>query len=516
MVVRRKLIFLILFMLLLPMLYNGRSTAIGLSTTLYVDQDLPENCLDNTYAIDSRDCGGNDGDGYTTIAEAVANANAGNNIHIRAGAYNANGISIPFNGEMTLIQAQPGEAVTITNASPGIPTFALTADASNITFKNLNLVGTQSLLLTGWSSYAPNIWQTSYNAHAITELLFDANQGTLVNDLQAMDAPFEWFHENKETLYVYAEGNPEDLYNDPGIIVIDDYQGIGIGRASSGTGLIVIDNLTFINFSHGGVKGGYRWWVKNSTFDQIGTDFHDHHIYSTGRHSDGGETIIEHNYFGYTTGAAVHLYADPSYHIVRYNLFNGLDGEKRAFWGVLLAGEQHQIYNNTFYGAIHGLTFFREGSHDNKVINNLFYGNLQDLSIDHEGVVNSFPGNLTSSSNYLGSDTPCSGCVDQTAQGGADYSLLDDPPNIVSTINPFQTATVDSWKAFKLQPSCLCIDAGQDLGSGQDMIFHPFADNWPATTASQNQFGAGWEIGAFAHFAATDYFFLPVILNLFN
>jgi parallel beta-helix repeat protein len=279
----------------------------------------------------------------------------------------------------------------------------------------------------------------------------------------------------------------------------EDYNAIAIGSASGGTGLITIRNCTFSAFRHCGIKGGFRYHIYNCIFSNIGQDGNDHHIYATGSHSSGSEAIIEYNHFGIVPGYPIHLYSDPKYYIVRYNI---IDGNSISYGGILLSGSNHKIYNNTIFNCGRGILLFRSECHDNEVKNNLIDNNSYDLSVDTAGGSNLCPTYNTVSSNFLGSSNKCEGCTDKTSVcgAGADFSVYDDvPPNVSSASNQFVDSTPTNWYDFRLDSASVAINAGTDLGSSHASGILPTDTTWPPSTGSQSSYGAGWEIGAFLY-----------------
>lgn len=55
--------------------------------TIFVDGQLPANCLNNNYSIANRNGGGSDGNAYTNIQSAVATTRPGDVVYIRGGIY---------------------------------------------------------------------------------------------------------------------------------------------------------------------------------------------------------------------------------------------------------------------------------------------------------------------------------------------------------------------------------------------------------------------------------------------
>ena len=294
----------------------------------------------------------------------------------------------------------------------------------------------------------------------------------------------------------------------------DGFAGIGIGNTSSINGYIIIDNCVIHNFAHVGIKGGYRWWIKHSKIYDIGTDSQDHGIYSYGQHTEGEEPIFEYNQFHDITGSGIQIYYHgndiPGRDIVRYNLIWNCGRS-----GIQLGKSFCKIYNNTVYSSVSGIVFGRDACHDNDVKNNIFDGNSNnDLYVDSGGPLESYPMNNSVENNFLGSSKTCAGCNDQTGNGGDDYSVYDDyPPNVVSPDNPFISDSPSTWKDFRLSANSPCINSGANLGPSHGEALDPSDTPWPLFTSEQDDFGSGWEIGAFLFKVKPD---PPKNLNIIN
>lgn len=419
----------------------------ALASTIYIDGTLGGNCT-GTYSINNRACSGTDGNAYNTVSGGVGAASAGDTILLRAGTYSlSSSVSVNFNSSLTTtIQAYNSETVTLSKTVIAGAIFNLGNAAKNITFKDLHFTGLPYVVITGWTNYSGNVWQATSNSS--TQIRFDTTNGTSVASIALVNSANKYFY-SAGTMYVYSVGDPSTTYTSPGINIADNFDAIGIGNPSWTLpgNLITVDHCTFNDFAHAGVKGTWKWWVKNSEFNNIGTDGNDHDIYPNGVQTVGNEMIFEYNYFGYSPGAGLHFYTAPAYAIVRYNVFNGLSGSNRGNYGVLLGGSHIKIYNNTFYGygSLGGIDIYKNTSQNNEIKNNLFSNNTSDLSIDYGG--SSFPTNITVSSNYFGSGTKCTGCVDNTGSGGPDYTSLDDTPPNVSSDSPWTKFTYSFNKA---------------------------------------------------------------------
>lgn len=479
-------------------------SAKALAATRYVDGNLGANCTSSNYSIANRDCSGTDGNAYQTVSEGVSATAAGDTLYIRGGNYTTASISMSYNSALTTtFSSYNNETVNISKSTIIAPIFALSSSTRNLVFYGLNLSGNIYNVVSGpWTDLGNNVWSTTLSVVSVpSQIRFNTTSGTQVNSQAEVDSANEWYW-TSNTLYVYSTSDPATAYTSPGINQTDNFNAIGIGQASGNAGnLITIDNCMFTNFSHAGVKGGYRFHIKNSRFDNIGTDGNDHDVYMTGVQTDGNEAIIEYSYLGYTPGAALHLYSNPSNIIVRYNIINGLSGSNRNAWGILLSGNNIEVYNNTIYGNATGLSFYSSNSHHNLVYNNIFYNNSsRDIEIDSQGGA-SKPVNNTVSYNYYGSTSKCAGCSDQSGSGGDNYTLyIAQPPNILSTTNPFSVTSPDSFDDFHLSNGSSLANQGLTLSSGNAQGLDPRDTSWPLTTLDQGVLGSGWDLGAYVYF----------------
>lgn len=278
-------------------------------------------------------------------------------------------------------------------------------------------------------------------------------------------------------------------------------RGIHIGNASSsGTGTLLIENCQFDGVSHAHIKGSWNMTIRKCVFKNWGVAaFNDHAIYRTGNGNSEGSIypVFEYNYFentqysGYDIGGGIHIYCNTGDHIpkndvVRYNIFRG-----NMYWGVLADGQYLKIYNNTFYGMyrpieIQGSSATGQGS-DIEIKNNIAAGVISAQKV-----------------LIMFADT----CYRITVQ----YNLTDNTPlywancssctisnNTLSTDPKFVSASPAVWADFRLASNSPCIDAGANLGTAYQNGLDPNNSVWPPTTANQNSYGAGWEIGAFVY-----------------
>lgn len=568
----RVALFAVALYLLIPCLSNSAYGAL-----VYVDCDLTSDCLSGDYSIPNRDCSGSDGDAYDTIAEAVSAISAGDTINIRAGAYTEKDIRVEFTGPlMTTIQAYNNEAVTIHNITVHRPTFGLSSIADNVTFKDLKFTSSRYLLITGWTQHSGNVWEKVFtdrapgNTDRIIDVLFDGHEsGNEKQSIGEVVSEYDWHYDKYATiLYVYSPSDaPNTYYTNPGVAEGNEYLGIAIGTTSSGNGYIIIDNCEIDSFAHCGIKGGFKFWIKNCIIRNIGTTSRDHAVYLYGTHSLGNEAIVEHNFFENGKGSAFQIYhggGEIGGYIIRYNIAKDWGRS-----GIQLAGSNNLIYNNMLYDLNRGLLFARSPSHDNIIKNNIFYANSSDLSIDFGGsALQSYPTANIVENNYLGSAGTCSGCGDRTdvvaftvsdatnfsvgddvtgqasgatatitliylpyrrigltetnsnlfqegeiatSSGGGNATISslsfaddssvynNDPPNIISSANPFIETSPSNWADFRLSSDSLCIDAAVNLGPDYANALDPNDTTWPPTTADQDLHGSGWEIGAFVY-----------------
>jgi len=299
--------------------------------------------------------------------------------------------------------------------------------------------------------------------------------------------------------------------------VDEDFNAIAIGDPSfDGSGnLITVDDCYFSGFAHVGIKGTYKWWVKNCYFYNIGGktssayDPEDHGIYFWRPQSSGQESIFEYNYFKNMTGAGIQGYSSnaaqrPSYFIIRYNIIQGnyTANNNTSAYGIVLGGNNGEVYGNTIFDTHFGLDMFREGFHDNSVYNNLFEKNAYDLVID----TTTKPYDNTVQYNWSGGSNQCNACSDQSGgdcnsgAGDCDYTAYVNIGFVRNTADdPFITDTPADWDDFRLTAGIDAIDAGTDLGAGKDSALGAVDTNWPPTAVDQDDYGVAWEIGAFVY-----------------
>ncbi len=79
-------VFPVMLFIILQLFLSSQLLARSATRVIYVDKKLAGNC-DGTYSVANRDCGGSDGDAYTSLAGAAAAATAGVEVRIRGGVY---------------------------------------------------------------------------------------------------------------------------------------------------------------------------------------------------------------------------------------------------------------------------------------------------------------------------------------------------------------------------------------------------------------------------------------------
>jgi hypothetical protein len=220
-------------------------------------------------------------------------------------------------------------------------------------------------------------------------------------------------------------------------------------------------------------------------------------MYLFGQQESGQESIIEYNYFegDYGLGAAIHLYGGSNiirYYIARYNIINNAVG-KSPFWGIALWGHNCTIVGNTVYGGCKGMEIGESHPENdfNVVENNIFYqwasvgvafgsGLIQNLTLKNNLVYSTVPGNLTPYYQFG------PGCVVSA--------------NITHTGPSFVQRNPTNWPDFRLQSGSPCVNAGDNsIGSAYQNGLDPTSTAWPPSTLNQNNYGRGYEIGAFVY-----------------
>lgn len=78
--------------------------------TLYVDKNLPADCLSNDYSIAQRSCTGTDGNAYTTMQRAADVVLAGETVMVRDGVYADTGVNDSIRGQVGVRAKRSGTA----------------------------------------------------------------------------------------------------------------------------------------------------------------------------------------------------------------------------------------------------------------------------------------------------------------------------------------------------------------------------------------------------------------------
>lgn len=479
------------------------------AATIYTDGDLASDCTSNNYSITNRDCTGSDGNAYQTIADARDTIVAGDTLYIRQGTYVENAQTISQLGSfasMTTIAGYPNETITWQNNTIYFETIRLHSNANNITIQNINFEGLRYVAsdTRTWELYDTNTWRTTVGTQPpaeVVEVKSGCDTGTLdctksvslsneEADIAGVTAGTDgdWYqnYSSDNRLYVHSSTDPgtrDDIW--------ETGRGVTIGNDSSSTGYIVVANNTFDGNGHVHLKGGYRWHAYGNTFEQIGTDFNDHHIYAFGIQSLGSEAIYERNFFinDDAMGAAFHIYngggpgAGPAYHVMRYNIVRGA-----GFWAFLLYGENLTATNNTMSIENGRQAFGFEPDHiDNTITNNIIIGPAQLAAFTFEGgagnqhfIRNNITYNITTSHGS------CPLCTFENNQFGTDPELINNTPSSISD--------------FRIQSTSPARDAGENIGTGYDIGFNNEDTSWPLGTLDQDEQGSEWDIGAFIYY----------------
>lgn len=486
------------------------------TTAIYVDGRLTADCTRGNYSVSTRNCSGSDGSAYRMIAAGIGTLESGATLYIRGGTYAENGSTVPALGSfdsMTTIAAYPGEPVTWRNNDIYRDTLPLAPEANNITIRGIDFKGKRYVASNErrWARWQGNVWRTvegtnppgevievksSCNATTLkcakTVRSYEGHEKSSPENLRATGTDGDFFqdHAKDGVLYVFSAAGDPALRSD----LWETGWGITIGNSSSGTGYVIVDSSNFDGQGHAHLKGGYRWWVTRCMFTNVGTDWNDHHIYAWSNLGEGQEAIYEYNYFETDggMGAAIHVYGygnqvasePPDYHIFRYNLIKGT-----GFWGVLLDGSHSSVLNNSMHlegNGNRGINLQGYQSSFNVIRNNII-SRPAYVSLIFEGVPGDQPSFNRIENNMTDGDAfesgICSSCQMSGNRGGAN-------PGWVSS-NP------TSWLDFRLAQGSPAIDAGMNLGTGNDKGLDPSSTSWPPGILSQNQSGAGWELGAF-------------------
>jgi parallel beta-helix repeat protein len=149
-------------------------------------------------------------------------------------------------------------------------------------------------------------------------------------------------------------------------------------------------------------------------------------------------------------------------------------------------------YNNVFYGAGTGLYF--EGTSTNagwSFKNNIFAGNA-----NYAIYASSRSGGLELSNNiYYKATGGTLVTYNSTSYTASTIGNLD---SSARTTNPLFVNTT-SWSGLRLMAASPARDTGLNLGVFYEMTFDPNYTTWPIPAISQNNYGTGWEIGAYIY-----------------
>lgn len=190
------------------------------AANIYVDQSLSADCIIGNYSTSSRNCSGNDGNGYRSFQTALNNLHVGDNLYLREGTYNGC-FDVPIlkgNPNLwTTVASYPGEWAII--RGDGTKEYALGRsiyDKSNDNgyhsywkFENLEITGDESLGL--FVSGGPFIVRGCYIHDNIKPLIYDEPvfTGTGVNDLNIVGG---YWKEYENKIIIEIDGKNPDTF----------------------------------------------------------------------------------------------------------------------------------------------------------------------------------------------------------------------------------------------------------------------------------------------------------------
>lgn len=261
--------------------------------------------------------------------------------------------------------------------------------------------------------------------------------------------------------------------------------------------------------------------IKNNNIHLNGSTADDHGIYI----DNSSNNLLESNIWDSNIGYGVQIQDSSDNNVVRYNQFhaNGF-GDPQHTWGGAFTiynwetSRYHmptgnQIYGNVSNGDRYGMLAGGSSSAgSNAVSNNTFYGNQYGVVVHDGANFGTFQNNIVwgSSSSYAlyvsGSFKSDYNIVGPAHSGyiywNAGYSTLASYSG--ATGNDTHSKEADplfvspSTVDFTLQSNSPAIDKGVNLGTSYQMELNP-SGTFPWTTANENSYGSGWEMGAFVY-----------------
>jgi hypothetical protein len=435
-----KKLIVVLFLCLMP--------AVGFATVnVYVDPD----CETTTYVPATESCSGGSDRVYDTIQEAVdwvvnSSGQMGSDtiyIYIMDGTY-----SVPYAGGENI------RAGVDMGGLDGTTTYPIYFRAYNI-----NTTTDTPNVKIQWNTGSISSWQGN------PALLYLGHLTTADNVII-------------EGLELYGRGRT--VNND----------GIGYSSGDAKDQPITVRYCNISNFKFGGIRGNWRWTVDSASAPSGG--IFRHNLF----HDIGGWGILAYD----------SAYGNHPTNVTMYNniVFNA--GQHLSSGGGLEAqGSGALIYNNTIFNVRSGIRVSNATVKNNIVYQWQYFGigNTSSMSggaiqynivhhddVYQDGTNNSIwnTGSATVSNNTTGIGDPKFSNAEDS-----DYCHDGGAGSIFANCNSV------SWEGLILDSNSNAIDAGTNLGSSHDDAFITDGLTWPPAMADQDDYGAGWEIGAFLY-----------------
>ncbi len=305
---------------------------------LYVDQQLTTNCLGN-YSIANRDCTGNDGNAYTSIAGASI-AVAGDLVLIRSGIYS--------------------EQLSPQNSG---------ANGNYITFRNYN---DEIVEITG-ASLSPAVWVENkdfiaiegLHVHDVRRWMNVLGSKYFVIKNSVFERALDSGGSSKTGLFFQASHYAKILNN-----TFSDTTQDNLGMIASDYNLI--EGNTFTRGAHA------LWAFKCSNYNLIRNNYFHNELQKIGEIYD-----CDNAGFGSAEFPKLFSYDDTKLNIVEGNVFafTPSSGNSSPYAGIQYAAQFGIIRNNKFYNHIGppiGLTIYggeAENNYGNRIYHNVFYNN---------------------------------------------------------------------------------------------------------------------------------------------
>jgi len=309
------------------------------SETIYVDNLLSSNC-DGNYSIASRDCSGNDGKGFVTIAGAAEAAFAGDTVLIRSGVFS--------------------EQVSPKNSG-------LASDY--IVFKNY---GNELVTISG-ASLSPAVWIYEKD-YIVIEGLSIINVRRWLNCLGG--------NHNIIRNNIFRNAMDEGGSSKAGLFFQNsDYNKIINNRIDSSTsdniGLIQSDN-TLIEANTVTRGAHVLWTIKCGNFNVVKNNYFHNEFQKIGEIYD-----CENVGFGDEAYEKITMLDTTKHNLIEYNVFayTAPAINESPFAGIQYAGQNGIIRRNVFYNCLGppiDITLYPDEAkfnYENRIYNNVMYQN---------------------------------------------------------------------------------------------------------------------------------------------